>query len=50
MIEPEFGLQVLVLLLDGPALMRRADQRPQAGRCGERSDVRHLDLARERAS
>ena len=34
-IEAQFALEFLVLLLDGPPLMGQADQRPQRGGGGE---------------
>src|SRR3990167_4351901 len=39
MIEAEFALEFLVLLLDGPALMRQADERPQRSRCRQIDEV-----------
>src|SRR5215212_2623535 len=39
MIEPEFGLQVLVMLFDRPAVMRQSHERLERGRRRQRHEV-----------
>jgi hypothetical protein len=38
-VEPEFGLGVLIVLLDGPPVMRQPDQRRERGRRGQRDEI-----------